>query len=94
MQESWSKCEQESLEGSSETSFTHTHPGSGFLRARASELQMELLSPWQEGLQRESHPSAELPGLPWPATGNRGSSQEENKNHKKKKSGFKVVCRT
>lgn len=46
---------------------------------------MEPLSPLQEGLQRESHPSAKLPGPPWPVTGNGGSSQEENKNHKKKK---------
>ena len=48
---------------------TYTHmrahvPSSGFLRARATEPQAELLSPLSEGVHRESHHSAMLPWTP------------------------------
>ena len=47
--------------------YTHMHvhiPSSGFLRARATEPQAELLSPLSEGVHRERHHSAMLPWTP------------------------------
>lgn len=68
---------------------THTHarapiPTSGFLRARATELQAELLSPCQRVSTEKATIQTCCLGLLWPVIGKGGSSQEENKNHKKK----------
>lgn len=52
----------------------------------STELQTQPLSPLWEGLQRESHQPGRPPGLLWPVIGEGRSSQEENKNHKKKNS--------
>lgn len=62
------------------------HPKLRLSESRATELQAELLGPCQRVFTEKATIQYMLPGAPVAVIGKGGSSQEENKNHKKKKS--------